>query len=473
MIKQNQKYFNRFHVILDGLVIYLSFCLSYAIRFKIEFLKPLMPETRYYRQLWQYQRMLLVVVIAYLLLYWRFGLYKPKRFQRPLRELYSLFKANSCGTLFIFIYIFFMKIEHVPRSLLIIFYVLSMILSMGVRIAIRMILRRERKKGRNLKHVVIVGESTAARAYIDRIKGNPHWGFAVHGIFADNVSEGFEYKGVQCIGKIHQLQGYLIEHSHSLDEVAIALSLREYHKLEAIVNICEKSGVHTKLIPDYYKFIPTDPVTEDLNGLPVINIRNVPLTNTFNKFIKRSMDIAGSFLCIILFSPIMIGAAIAVKKSSPGPILFCQERIGLHNKPFKMYKFRSMDVQTVDKEKQGWTTANDPRVTKVGKVIRKTSIDELPQLFNVLKGDMSLIGPRPERPQFVEKFKEEIPRYMIKHQVRPGMTGWAQVCGFRGDTSISGRIEHDIYYIENWSVGFDIKILFLTVFKGFVNENAY
>ena len=473
MIKQNQKYFNRFHVLLDAIVIYCSFCLSYAIRFKIEFLKPFLPETRYYRLLWQYQRMLIVIVPIYLLLYARFGLYKPKRFQHPFREVYNLVQANTLGLVCIFVYIFFLKVEHVPRSLLLIFYVVSMCLSLAVRILIRMILSKERARGRNLKHVIIVGESAASRAYIDRIQGNPQWGYYIHGIFADNVSEGFEYKGIRSIGKIHQLQGYLIEHSHSLDEVAIALSLREYHKLEAIVNICEKTGVHTKLIPDYYKFIPTNPVTEDLNGLPVINIRNVPLTNTFYRFIKRAMDIVGSLVCIIIFSPIMIVTAIAVKRSSPGPILFCQERIGLHNKPFKMYKFRSMDVQTAAKEKEGWTTQNDPRVTSVGKVIRKTSIDELPQLFNVLIGDMSLIGPRPERPQFVAKFKEEIPRYMIKHQVRPGMTGWAQVCGFRGDTSIAGRIECDIFYIENWSLGFDIKILFLTVFKGFVNKNAY
>ena len=192
-----------------------------------------------------------------------------------------------------------------------------------------------------------------------------------------------------------------------------------------------------------------------------------------NAFIKRAMDIVGSLLCIVLFSPIMLAAAIAVKLSSPGPIIFKQERVGLHNRTFKMYKFRSMTVQKASEEVSKWTTKNDVRVTPVGRFIRKTSIDELPQLFNVLKGDMSLIGPRPERPFFVDKFKEEIPRYMIKHQVRPGMTGWAQVNGLRGDTSIRKRIELDLFYIENWSVSFDIRILFLTVFKGFVNKNAY
>ena len=202
-------------------------------------------------------------------------------------------------------------------------------------------------------------------------------------------------------------------------------------------------------------------------------LRYVPLSDTFNAMVKRLMDIVGSILAIILFSPVMLITAIAIKRSSPGPLIFSQERVGLHNKPFKMFKFRSMRVQTETDEKKGWTTKDDPRVTKVGKVIRKTSIDELPQLFNVLRGDMSMIGPRPERPQYVEKFREEIPRYMVKHQVRPGMTGWAQVNGYRGNTSIRKRIELDIYYIENWSVAFDIKILVLTVFKGFINRNAY
>ena len=235
----------------------------------------------------------------------------------------------------------------------------------------------------------------------------------------------------------------------------------------------KKSGVHTKFIPDYNNFIPTKPLMEDLQGLPVIHIRNVPLTNLLNATMKRIMDIFGALVAIVLFSPFMIFAAVAVKLTSPGPVIFCQERVGLHNKPFQMYKFRSMTVQTAEKEKSQWTTPGDARVTPIGKLIRKTSIDEMPQFFNVLKGDMSLVGPRPERPFFVEKFKEEIPRYMIKHQVRPGMTGWAQVNGYRGDTSITKRIEHDLYYIENWTLGFDFKILFLTFFKGFINKNAY
>ena len=208
-------------------------------------------------------------------------------------------------------------------------------------------------------------------------------------------------------------------------------------------------------------------------GLPVIHIRYVPLTDSFNAALKRVIDLFGAVVALILFSPIMLLTAIAIRLTSPGPIIFSQERIGRHNKPFKMYKFRSMELQPPEEEPQEWTVQSDPRITGVGRLIRRMSIDELPQLINVLRGDMSLVGPRPERPFFVEQFKEEIPRYMVKHQVRPGMTGWAQINGYRGDTSIRKRIEHDLYYIENWTVGFDFKILFLTFFKGFINRNAY
>ena len=203
----------------------------------------------------------------------------------------------------------------------------------------------------------------------------------------------------------------------------------------------------------------------------------------YKRFWKRLIDTVLSLIAFIILSPLLLIAALAVKLSSPGPVLFKQQRLGLHGKVFTIYKFRSMYIDAEERKKElqsrnevkglMFKMENDPRITRVGKFIRKTSIDELPQLFNILKGDMSLVGPRPERPQFVEKFKEEIPRYMIKHQVRPGLTGWAQVNGYRGDTSIRKRIEYDLYYIENWTLGFDFKIIFLTFFKGFINKNAY
>ena len=355
--------------------------------------------------------------------------------------------------------------------MLLVFFALNILLLAGERLAIRLFLRSLRTNGYNQKHVLMIGYSRAAEGFIDRVSLNPEWGYHIQGILDDHKDPGYVYKKIPVLGPISHLETFLA--ANTLDEIVITLSIGEYANLEQIVAACEKSGVHTKFIPDYNNIIPTIPYMEDLQGLPVINIRHVPLTNVFNATVKRCVDIFGALFGITLFSPLMLITAALIKITSPGPVIYSQERIGLHNRPFKMFKFRSMEVQDPNKEKNQWTTPHDPRVTPVGRFIRKTSIDEMPQFFNILIGDMSLVGPRPERPLFVEKFKEEIPRYMIKHQVRPGLTGWAQVNGYRGDTSITKRIEHDLYYIENWSLGFDFKIMFLTIFKGFINKNAY
>ena len=355
--------------------------------------------------------------------------------------------------------------------MLLVFFALNILLLAGERLAIRLFLRSLRTNGYNQKHVLMIGYSRAAEGFIDRVSLNPEWGYHIQGILDDHKDPGYVYKKIPVLGPISHLETFLA--ANTLDEIVITLSIGEYANLEQIVAACEKSGVHTKFIPDYNNIIPTIPYMEDLQGLPVINIRHVPLTNVFNATVKRCVDIFGALFGITLFSPLMLITAALIKSTSPGPVIYSQERIGLHNRPFKMFKFRSMEVQDPNKEKNQWTTPHDPRVTPVGRFIRKTSIDEMPQFFNILIGDMSLVGPRPERPLFVEKFKEEIPRYMIKHQVRPGLTGWAQVNGYRGDTSITKRIEHDLYYIENWSLGFDFKIMFLTIFKGFINKNAY
>ena len=436
MIKENQKHFNRLHV-----------------PFRI------------------YAAAILPIVLVYLLLYYIFSLYTPKRVQGRRLEMWNIVKANTVGIALILGALYLIKMMHFSRELLAIFYFVNILLETGLRNLIRYFLRSMRKNGYNLKHILLVGYSHAAEEYIDRIIANPQWGYKIRGILDDHIEAGTEYKGVKVLGRIANLMVILPQ--NRLDEIAITLGLNEYYRLEEIVALCEKSGVHTKFIPDYNRVIPTKPYTEDILGLPVINIRHVPLTNTYYAFLKRTMDIVGSICAIILFSPVMLFSVIMIKLTSPGPLIFKQERVGLHNQPFMMYKFRSMEVQAPEKEKTRWTVKDDPRVTGFGKFMRKTSIDELPQLFNVLKGEMSLVGPRPERPFFVEKFKEEIPRYMIKHQVRPGITGWAQVNGYRGNTSIRKRIEYDLYYIENWTLGLDIKILFLTVFKGFINKNAY
>lgn len=481
MIKDNQQHFNRLHVVIDAMVTVAAYLLAWWLKFKSGILST--PEGALPTEI--YTGALIVIIPVYVLLYYAFNLYAPKRVQGRRLEAWNVFKANTVGLVIIFSVLFLLDstviryaLREIPvemgdfsREMILYFYVLNVFLDVLVRNIIRRILRSIRKKGYNLKHILLVGYSRAAEEYIDRIRQNPQWGYNIRGILDDNIERGTMYRGIKVIGRIDNL--FVILPDNHLDEIAITLGLEEYYKLEHIVALCEKSGVHTKFIPDYNHIIPTKPYTEDLLGLPVINIRYVPLTNTFNAFVKRTMDIVGSLVCIIVFFPLMLLTALLIKTTSKGPLIFAQERVGRHNRPFKMYKFRSMQVQEEKQEQKGWTVQNDPRITGIGKIIRRTSIDELPQLFNVLKGDMSLIGPRPERPQFVEKFREEIPRYMIKHQVRPGMTGWAQVNGYRGDTSIKKRIEHDLYYIENWTVGLDIKILFLTVFKGFINKNAY
>ena len=466
MIKDNQKYFNRLHVLIDALIVIGSYLLAWFLQIKIL----TAPGTGVYSDE-VYMLVLLPLVPGMLLLYSAFNLYTPKRVQGRRLEYGNVIKANLLGLLIFLAMTMAVKKIDFSRGIVFTFFALNVTADIIARVIIRGLLRDMRRRGMNLKHILLVGYGQAAREYIDRILENPQWGYRVLGILDDNSERSTVYRGIRIIGRTEELVELM--KVNTLDEIAITLGLSEYYKLERIVAQCEKSGVHTKFIPDYGNIIPTKPYTEDLMGLPVINIRYVPLSNTFNAIVKRTVDIVGSLVCLVLFSPVMLVTAVLIKLTSPGPLIFKQERVGLYNQPFIMYKFRSMEVQKANAEQKGWTTRHDPRVTGIGKFIRRTSIDEFPQLINVLKGEMSLIGPRPERPQFVEKFREEIPRYMIKHQVRPGMTGWAQVNGYRGDTSIRKRIEYDLYYIENWTLGLDIKILFLTVFKGFVNKNAY
>ena len=469
MIKDNQKVFNRLHVVLDALIIAFSYMLAWYLKFASPFSD--IDKSVGVLSMLTYFEMLVVIVPGYLILYYAFNLYTPKRTTVHRYEVINIIQANTVGLILLMAGWYLISQIHFSRSMMALFYILNIIFTTLGRLLIRQLLQYFREKGYNLKYILLVGYSRAAEEYINRINSNPQWGYVVRGILDDHVPAGTLYKGVKVIGTIGNLLYILPE--NKLDEIAITLSLADYDNLEHIVDMCEKSGVHTKFIPDYNSLFPSRPYTEDLMGLPVVNIRYVPLSNTLNWCIKRLMDLIIAAAALVVASPVMVIAAVLVRMTSKGPVIFKQERIGLHNKPFKMYKFRTMKVQKSAEEQKGWTTKDDPRVTRIGKFLRRTSIDELPQLFNILKGDMSVVGPRPERPQFVEKFKEEIPRYMVKHQVRPGLTGWAQVNGYRGDTSIKKRIEYDIFYIENWTISFDVKIILMTFFTGFINKNAY
>ena len=473
MIKDNQKTFNRLYIVLDAMLIVGAYFLAYPLRFRVlTAFKPFaLQEGERFLAFAIYARKIIFLLPGYLVIYGISGLYKPRRGHSRIRVIGNLIEANLLGIFYFAFLIFIQKENDISRWFYLIFGALNLIFGLALRYVISKVLRTIRRRGKNLKHVLLVGYSRATEGYIDRIQQNPEWGYWIHGILDDNAVLDTDYKGIKVVGSILDL-GQIIE-ENDYDEIVITLGLSEYEKLESIVNVCEKTGVHTKFVPDYNNMVSTVPYIEDLYGLPVINIRNVPLTNTINLFIKRMMDIVLGFIALVLGLIPMLIIAIIIKCTSKGPVIFSQVRVGKHGREFKMFKFRSMYLEDPEKEKDEWTTKGDKRVTPIGKFIRKTSLDELPQLFNVLGGSMSLVGPRPERPQFVEKFREEVPRYMVKHQVRPGMTGWAQIKGYRGDTSIKKRIEYDLYYIENWSVGLDIKILFLTIFKGFINKNAY
>jgi len=473
MIKNHQKTLNRVYVTIDLLLVVVAYALSYGFRFEWLRWIPLfdkIPGT--YLEFGVYMSYLWFILPGYLVILLTNGVYRPQRSSSRFLEIMRIVRINIVGMFYIMALLFLVKEMNISRWFLVIFFFMNVFLELLYRFVLRRTLRLMRKEGYNIKHILLVGYSRTAEGLIDRIMANPQWGYHVVGILDDAMENGTRYKGIPVIGPLCSLEQQLEQ--FDLDEINITMRMDDYANLAEMVAKCEKSGVHTKFLPDYQDIIPTIPYMEDLEGLPVVHIRKVPLSSSeLNRFIKRSMDLIIGTIALLIAAIPMIIVAIIIKCTSKGPIFYAQKRVGYRNKEFMMYKFRSMEVQDESKEKTAWTTFKDPRVTPIGKFIRKTSIDELPQIWNVLKGDMSLVGPRPERPFYVEKFKEEIPRYMVKHQVRPGMTGWAQVNGYRGDTSIRKRIDYDLYYIENWTPGFDILIMFLTVFKGFINKNAY
>lgn len=430
---------------MDAGIIGATYFFSWYLRFKSGLFVQdagVLPAKTYFSALF-------LIIPGYLLLYSIFQLYMPRRVKSYRKELMDIIRANGIGFMIFILVLYFIKQEHFSRQMLCIFFFINISLEFASRYLIRTILWKMRKQGLNQKHILMIGESQMAEQYMDRLRENPKWGYQVFAHLKDE----------------EKLERIL--ERNELDEVVIALRAEDYGKLERIVDVCEKAGVHTKMIPDFGNVISTRPYIEDVQGIPVIHVRRVPLNIMRNKAAKRAVDLIGATVAIILFSPVILLTGLVVALTEEGSVIYRQERVGLHNQVFYMYKFRSMIMQDEEKEKAEWSTRNDPRITPVGKLIRRTSIDELPQLFNVLKGEMSLVGPRPERPQFVQKFRDEIPRYMVKHQVRPGMTGWAQINDYRGDTSIEKRIEYDLYYIENWTMVFDMKILILTIFKGF------
>ncbi len=407
--------------------------------------------------------LLLAAMIVFL--YQLVGLYDSVRAKPFWHNAKRILFLNAIVTLTCAALLYLFRLEDFSRGVIALFYVLSSILVLCKRLSVRIILSIYRSKGYNQKHVVLVGSGKLAQKYVDTIRKYPRFGFAIDGYIGT--------KG--CLTGVAHLGTWVETGSRhlavpGLDEVVVALDWDELSLLPKILAAAEKHGTKVSIIPYFNDYIPTSSTLESLGECKLLNTRSIPLDFPANAILKRFTDILASIILILLTSPIMLAAAIGVKLSSPGPVIFRQTRVGKNKKLFQMYKFRSMRINA--EENTAWTKNDDPRKTIFGGFIRKTSIDELPQLFNVLKGEMSLVGPRPEIPHFVEQFKETIPLYMLKHLVRPGITGWAQVHGFRGDTSIEGRIEHDIWYIEHWTIALDLRICFMTVFGGLLNKET-
>jgi Undecaprenyl-phosphate glucose phosphotransferase len=467
MIRENQKYFNLILIVADSIVIILALILAWYLRFRTSIFGD-MGESGW--GFVNYMIPLLVIIPIYLVLYYIFGLYQPQRTNTIISEIGDIIKANFTGLVILTTLLFLISAVDYSRYVLAAFVTLSTLLTVFERMAVRGSLRVIRSKGYNIKHVLVVGAGELGIKFAHRVEENPYIGYHIIGFLDDKLEKGQKIVNSEVIGDISDLERLVL--TKHLDRVIITISPRNYNILD-IVEVCEKHGVKAVIIPEFSKYFPARPNIDMLDDVPIIDVRYVPLDNVYKKFLKRIFDFVTASLAIIILSPIIIATAIIVKLTSPGSIIYKQERVGLNRKKFQIYKFRSMKDLDESKTAPKWTTKDDPRKTMFGSFIRKTSIDEFPQFFNILKGDMSLIGPRPERPVLVEAFREQIPKYMIKHYVRPGMTGWAQVNGWRGNTSIEKRIEHDIYYVENWTMLLDVKIFFLTFIRGFINKNAY
>lgn len=458
MIRENQQLLNGLNVLTDGVILFLALPLAFSLRFYA------LPGGIISVPFEDYLVLALILTTTHLFSYAALGMYHSNR-KTPLKRKHTIiWLSGALNMTALLSFLFVQRSIDFSRWTLAIFFLLSCSALSLKRIAMRWLLRFFRRRGYNQKHVILVGADAMGHRYLQELQKDSSLGYRVIGYVSPQKKTDLS---VPYLGGFDKLENLL--EKHRPDEVISAIEMEDFHRTPQIIEACEKTGTKLSIIPFYAQYIHSARQFDEFNGIPLMNIRRIPLDNWANAFIKRTIDIIGSALLLILTSPIMLICAIGVKLSSPGPILFRQERIGRNKKPFQMYKFRSMRVNP--SETTGWSSDHDDRKTKFGSFIRKFSLDEFPQFLNVLKGDMSLVGPRPEVPHYVELFKEEVPLYMVKHQVRPGITGWAQVNGFRGDTSIKGRIEHDIYYIEHWSPLFDLGILWITVFGGkFVNS---
>lgn len=460
MIGKNERFKTIISILWDYILVVLSYLLSNFIRFNIlNGSENNIYAKGYYNIGIASAYAILIIIVLYLL-----KTYKRDSRYQALQSIERIIAANVFVSALMLAAFYMSYLEHVSRMAMMINFFLCIIL-LSVKRCISISVRKERhKRGIGLTHVVLIGGSKLAVRYYEEIKKKPYLGIWIDGYVASTKNERF---GCDYLGNYDCLDTILLDSDKN--EAVVAIEANEIDKMNTIIAACDKCGTRFSIIPVFNDYLPHNATIDNVGRSKLINVRETPFDFLGNAIVKRTFDIIGSLILIILSSPVLIVCAIGVKLSSPGPIIFKQERVGLNKKVFNMYKFRSMRVNV--ESSTAWSTDEDPRKTKFGSFIRKFSLDELPQFFNVLIGDMSLVGPRPEIPFHVSHFKDEIPLYLVRQQVRPGCTGWAQIHGLRGDTDIKERIEHDIWYIEHWSLWLDIMIIFITVFGGKMANN--
>uniref|UniRef100_A0A832MNA5 Undecaprenyl-phosphate glucose phosphotransferase n=1 Tax=Eiseniibacteriota bacterium TaxID=2212470 RepID=A0A832MNA5_UNCEI len=465
MLARHQQLFVTGLFVLDGALIFVAWIAAWWLRFHgLGWPAPLgVPPLSLY--LW----FAAVVTPVALLILRSFQIYRSSRTARLGEELVALAKGMAAVTALAGLASFFAS-GALSRAVLALFAALATAALCASRVAIRLALRALRRRGYNLRHLLVVGTGDLARELLARIAGHPDYGLNVKGLVAADPAEvGRTVDGVPVVGAIADLPGLVATSGAEL--VYVALPRSAYRAEEEALERLSDSTASVRLVPDLARAFTINAAVEELDGLPVVRVAETP-DQGWNGVLKRAFDLAGATLGLIVLSPLLLAIAVWVKLDSPGPVLYAQERVGMNGRRFRMLKFRSMRVDA-EAAGPGWTRPGDARRTRAGEVLRRLSLDELPQLWNVLVGDMSLVGPRPERPMYVEEFRGRIPRYMLRHHVKAGITGWAQVNGLRGDTPLDRRIEYDLHYIRNWSLAFDVRILLLTLARVFRDASAH
>jgi Undecaprenyl-phosphate glucose phosphotransferase len=450
---------------IDALIIGGSWLLAYWLRFHgLGMAAPLgvPPLTAY---LWSGA----VLTPCALLVLRTFRLYRSSRTGRLGAELLSVVQAMAIVAALAGVGSFYARGE-LSRTVIVIFLGVATVTLASVRVLARVVLRAMRRAGHNLRHVLVVGTGEPARMLLHKIRRHDDFGLQVHGLIAARAEDvGTRHAGVPVLGVVADLPRLAEE--HGAEVIYIALERRAWDAAAEALTLLADSTAAVRLVPDLTQAFRLNPSVEDFDGMPVVLVTESP-EQGWNAVVKRAFDLLASGLGLIVISPLLALLALLVRLDSKGPVFYAQERVGMNGRRFRMYKFRSMRIDA-EASGPGWTVENDPRRTRLGSTLRKLSLDELPQLWNVFVGDMSLVGPRPEQPRFVEEFRGSIPRYMLRHHMKAGMTGWAQVNGLRGDTPLEERIRYDLYYIQNWSLWFDLRILLLTVARVFKDANAY